>query len=181
MMKRGACILILALAMTSAGSADQGKPKEKTKPAPTQQAEQGKAKGKKDPASGAPGSTGVAGAGACTPDTTAPVIASVAATPNTLTVPNHKMAPVSITARVTDNCSTPTWSVTSIASSEPVNGTGEGDTEPDWSIAGAHGVSLRAERAGSGAGRTYTITITAKDAAGNASTGTTTVSVPHNR
>jgi hypothetical protein len=42
-------------------------------------------------------------------------------------------------------------------------------------------VSLRAERAGSGTGRIYTVTITAKDAAGNTSTATTAVSVPHNK
>ena len=71
--------------------------------------------------------------------------------------------------------------MTGVSSNEPVNCTGDGDTGPDWTIAGAHGVSLRAERAGNGSGRTYTITITAKDAAGNTSTGTTTVAVPHNR
>jgi hypothetical protein len=109
------------------------------------------------------------------------VIASVSATPNTLGAPNHKMTPVAVSANVTDNCSAATWSVTGVTSNEPANGTGDGDTAPDWTIAGAHGVSLRAERAGTGSGRTYTITITAKDAAGNASTGTTTVAVPHNR
>ena len=71
--------------------------------------------------------------------------------------------------------------MTSIASDEPVNGTGEGDTEPDWTIARAHGVNLRAERAGSGDGRIYTITITARDAAGNSVVATTTVSVPHSQ
>ena len=90
------------------------------------------------------------------------------------------MTPVSINVKVADNCTTPTWTVTSVTSNEPVNGTGDGDTEPDWTMAGQK-VTLRAERAGTGSGRTYTVTVTAKDAAGNTSTGTTTVSVPHNR
>ncbi len=157
-------VLILALAMAGSAAAEQGKPKYKTRPPATREQ--------------APSGPGGA---QCSPDKMAPVIASVSATPNTLGAPNHKMTPVSITAQVTDNCTAVTWSVTSIASNEPVNGTGDGDTAPDWTIAGAHGVSLRAERAGTGSGRTYTITITAKDAAGNASTGTTTVAVPHNR
>ena len=165
-MKHTAYVLILALAMAGSAAAEQGKYK----------------KGKKDQPSAGPAASNPKAAGSqCSPDTTAPVIASVSATPNTLGAPNHKMTPVSITAQVTDNCGAATWSVTSIASNEPVNGTGDGDTAPDWTIAGAHGVSLRAERAGTGSGRTYTITITAKDAAGNTSTGTTTVAVPHNQ
>jgi hypothetical protein len=91
------------------------------------------------------------------------------------------MTPVSMTANVTDNCSAATWSVASIASDEPVNGTGEGDTEPDWTVSGPHAVTLRAERAGSGDGRVYTITIAARDTAGNTATGSTTVTVPHSQ
>ncbi len=151
--------------MAGSAAAEQGKPKEKTKPAGHEGASAARARVARN-----------------VPLTRrAPVIASVSATPNALGAPNHKMTPVSITAQVTDNCTAVTWSVTSIASNEPVNGTGDGDSAPDWTIAGAHGVSLRAERAGTGSGRTYTITITAKDAAGNASTGTTTVAVPHNK
>ena len=180
-MKYAVCAVILALAVPAAGS-DQGKPKDKGKPASVAEgapAQQGKAKDKGKPApAGAPG-TVTAGA-SCAPDTTAPVISSVSATPSTLGAPNHKMTPVAITVKVADNCSTPTWTVTSVSSNEAVNGTGDGDTEPDWTMAGQK-VTLRAERAGTGSGRTYTVTVTAKDAAGNTSTGTTTVSVPHNR
>lgn len=155
------CALILALAMPAA-------------------AQQGKAKEKGKPPAGAPAGGTVTGGASCAPDTTPPVISSVSATPSTLGAPNHKMTPVSISVKVADNCTTPTWTVTSVSSNEPVNGTGDGDTEPDWTMAGQK-VTLRAERAGTGSGRTYTVTVTAKDAAGNASTGTTTVSVPHNR
>lgn len=187
-MKIAHCIAVAALALAplSAGVDAQGKSKPKEKPAsaqPAQQpdAEQGKAKGKKPDTPAPAGAAGVAGAGACTPDKTAPVIQSVSATPAVLSTPNHKMTPVTIRANVTDNCSTPKWSVTAVASNEPVNGTGDGDTEPDWTISGDHGVTLRAERAGTGGGRVYNITIVARDAAGNTSNSTTTVRVPHNR
>ena len=76
-MRHAAGVAILALAMTGAGAADQDK-KPKGKPAaaqeqPAKPADQGKAKDKKpaQPAAGH-GSNGVAGAGACTPDTTPP-------------------------------------------------------------------------------------------------------------
>jgi hypothetical protein len=165
MMKLHTLVIIVALALASAASAEQAKPRDKGKPPAT-----------KDQA------PGPSSAAQCSPDTGAPVIASVSATPNSLGAPNHKMTSVAIAARVTDNCpGATTWSVTGISSNEPLNGTGDGDSEPDWSIAGAHAVSLRAERAGSGTGRIYTVTITAKDAAGNTSTATTAVSVPHNK
>ena len=181
-MKYAVCALIFALAVPAAGGTDQAKPKDKPKPASEQAgapAQQGKAKEKQPPA-GAPAGGTVTGGASCAPDTTPPVISSVSATPSTLGAPNHKMTPVSINVKLADNCTTPTWTVTSISSNEPVNGTGDGDSEPDWTIAG-HNVTLRAERAGTGSGRIYTVTVTAKDAAGNASTGTTRVSVPHNR
>jgi hypothetical protein len=178
-MKRTALVLILAMAMApAAGAAGEGQSKPKEKPAQSKGQEKAKAK---DAKPGQPGATGVAGAASCTPDTTPPVIQSVSATPKTLTVPNHKMTPVSIRANVTDNCPGVTWSVTAIASDEPVDGTGDGDTSPDWGITSAHAVSLRSERAGTGDGRVYTITITAKDAANHTATATTTVTVPHNR
>ena len=165
-MKYAVCALILALAVPAAGGTDQAKSKDKPK--------------SKQPPAGAPAGGTVTGGASCAPDTTPPVISSVTATPSTLGAPNHKMTPVSINVKVADNCTTPTWTVTSVSSNEPLNGTGDGDTEPDWTMAGQK-VTLRAERAGTGSGRTYTVTVTAKDAAGNTSTGTTTVSVPHSR
>ena len=180
-MKNTACVVILAFALSSLSAAAQEKGKAKPQPATSQ----GKAQGKtvvKDGAAGTRRAAATQGSSSCSPDTTPPVIQSVTATPNVLWSPNHKMTPVSISANVTDNCSAAvTWSVTAIASDEPVNGTGDGDSAPDWSISGGHGVNLRAERAGSGDGRIYTITIVARDGAGNRATGTTTVSVPHSQ
>ena len=58
---------------------------------------------------------------------------------------------------------------------------GDGDTAPDWEILDAHHVRLRAERGGAGAGRIYTIGITATDSGGGSSIQQVMVTVPHNR
>ena len=42
-------------------------------------------------------------------------------------------------------------------------------------------VSLRADRAGAGSGRTYTLTYRATDASGNSAADSATVSVPHDQ
>lgn len=190
-MKRSACVLILAFVVAPASGTALGRDRargtaeqpavEQSSPKPQPPA-QGKAKGKAKK----PGTPGTSGSGtpqgaACSPDTTPPTIHSVSATPNVLWSPNHRLTPIAIRANVTDNCSAVTWTVTSIASDEPVNGTGEGDTEPDWAVTAPHAVNLRAERAGSGDGRVYTISITARDTAGNSAAATTTVSVPHSQ
>jgi hypothetical protein len=114
-------------------------------------------------------------------DTTAPVIQSIAAAPNVLWTANHKMVHVAVTAKATDNCSRPVCKIASVTSNEPVNGLGDGDTAPDWSITGDLTVDLRAERSGTGSGRIYTIAVTCTDACGNSSVGNTTVTVPHDQ
>jgi hypothetical protein len=112
-------------------------------------------------------------------DTTAPVIQSLTASPNTLWPPNHKMVPVLLTAQVNDVADpAPTTLIVSVTSNEPVNGDGDGDTAPDWEITGALTLNLRAERRGDGNGRIYTITVESRDVSGNVSARTVTVSVP---
>jgi len=93
--------------------------------------------------------------------------------------PNHKMVNVTVSYQEQSAC--PVTCTLSVTSNEPVNGTGDGDTGPDWEVIDAHHVRLRAERSGGGSGRIYTITITCTDSQGNTSTATTTVSVPHSR
>ena len=113
-------------------------------------------------------------------DTTGPVIESLTASPNVLWPPNHKMVLVRLTAQVADLVDTaPATRIISVASNEPVNGSGDGNTAPDWEITGALTLNLRAERAGGGSGRVYTITVESRDGAGNASTRTVEVRVPH--
>src|SRR5262249_49482450 len=111
-----------------------------------------------------------------------PTITGTSADPSVLWPPNHKMVNVTVNYTVTDNCPPPANACTlSVTSNEPVDGTGDGDTAPDWEIIDAHHVRLRAERAGNGPGRIYTIAITCTDNVGSSSSKTVTVTVPHNQ
>jgi hypothetical protein len=110
-------------------------------------------------------------------DTTAPVIGAITATPNLVTVPNHKMFGVFVDYAVTD-VSGAVCSL-SVGSNEAVNGSDDGNTAVDWlTTADPHDLQLRAERAGNGSGRVYTITATCTDASGNSASKPVTVSVP---
>ncbi len=110
-------------------------------------------------------------------DAEAPSITEASANPPILWSPNHKLVDVAVAYAAGDKCNTTTCSL-SVSSNEPENGTGDGDMAPDWEIVGPNLVRLRAERAGTGSGRTYTITISCADAAGNVAHRTVTVAVP---
>jgi uncharacterized repeat protein (TIGR01451 family) len=111
-----------------------------------------------------------------------PVITGAAADPSVLWPPNHRMVNVTVSYDVTDNCPLPPGSCTlSVTSNEPVDGKGDGHTSPDWIVLDDHHVLLRAERAGNGHGRIYTITITCVDSGGSSSSESVTVTVPHDR
>ena len=116
-------------------------------------------------------------------DTEGPPVGPVSASPNILWSPNHTMNNVALAYEVgVDNCGGGvTCVVSSITSNEPQNGTGDGDTSPDWEIVSPTRVRLRAERAGTGTGRVYTITIRCTDGRGNQTFRTTTVTVPHSQ
>jgi hypothetical protein len=119
---------------------------------------------------------------ACHPDVTAPTISNVSATPNTLWSPNHKWNNVTVGYSATDLCSPPLpVCALTVTSNEPTNGLGDGNTAIDWEVLGTHSVRLRAERSGTGRGRVYTITINCTDAAGNAATARTAVTVAHDQ
>jgi len=90
------------------------------------------------------------------------------------------MRDVTINYSATDGCAGVNCQITNITSNEPVDGTGDGDTSPDWAFVDEHHVQLRAESAGGGNGRIYTITVTCTDAAGNTTTKTVEVHVGHN-
>jgi hypothetical protein len=113
-------------------------------------------------------------------DLTPPAIGGASANPSVLSSPNHKLRDVTVAYNVSDNFS-PAICTLGVASNEPVNGTGDGDTAPDWEVLDAHRIRLRAERSGAGAGRVYTVTITCADAAGNTSNRALTVTVPRGR
>jgi hypothetical protein len=131
-----------------------------------------------------------------TPDTSdaatltvnAPPTISVSLSPTTLWPPNHGMSTINATVTTTGNCTYCgglSVQLVSITSSEADNGLGDGDTPND--IQGAsYGTNdtqfqLRRERAGSGPGRTYTVTYRVTDCAGNTATAVRTVTCPHNQ
>jgi len=113
-------------------------------------------------------------------DRTPPTITNVSANPSVIWPPNHTMIDVTVSYDVADDF-TPSSAIMSsldVSSNEPVNITGDGNTEPDIEIVDAHHVRLRAGRSGSDNDRVYTITITCMDQAQNTSTRTVTVVVP---
>ena len=116
-------------------------------------------------------------------DTTPPVIV-VDLNRTVLWPPNHKMAEICATVTVTDNADPmPTFVLSSVTSSEPDNGKGDGNTVNDIQGADIGNPDvcfyLRAERRGGGPGREYTIVYTATDASGNSASMTLAVRVPH--
>lgn len=115
-------------------------------------------------------------------DSTPPIIKDATTNPDLLWPPNHGMVPVIVNVSASDICSpTTVCKIVSVNSNEPINGLGDGDTAPDWEINGNLEVKLRAERAGTGGGRIYTITIQCTDASGNSATKAIVVTVPQNR
>lgn len=114
-------------------------------------------------------------------DTTPPSLESIGATPNMIWPPNHKMRPIKLEVRATDLGGPTTWLVTSIESNEPEDGLGDGHTSPDWAIKAPHKAWVRAERAGRGSGRVYTLNVEVADPSNNTTNGSVNVYVPHDR
>jgi hypothetical protein len=107
---------------------------------------------------------------------------SVSATPTVLWPPNHKFVMVDTTVTVSDGgCSPITVALVSVSSNERDDGTGDGSTSDDIVIVDDYTFELRAERSGSGSGRTYTICYSATDYQGNEVQECTVVSVPLNQ
>jgi uncharacterized repeat protein (TIGR01451 family) len=111
-----------------------------------------------------------------------PAIGGVSASHAALLLPLHQMVPVTVTYTASDGCGAVTTAL-SVTSDEPVTGPLTvqglaGLTTPDWQVVDANQVLLRAERSLRGDGRVYTITITATDAAGQATTVNVPVIVP---
>jgi hypothetical protein len=114
-------------------------------------------------------------------DTIPPVIENIAASPNLLWPADHKMMPVTVNVSASDNCGNPVCKITSMSSNEPVNGLGDGDMSPDWTITDNLTLNLRAERSGKGSGRIYTIGVMCTDVGANSSSGNVSINVPHDQ
>ncbi len=116
-------------------------------------------------------------------DSTPPTVTCSAA-PTTLGPPNHKLRPVTTAVTVQDDGSGPAgFRLVSVTANEADGGLGDGDVPGDvqaWDVGTADTAGLlRAERAGSGAGRVYVLTYEGSDLAGNTAECTATVTVPH--
>jgi hypothetical protein len=106
-------------------------------------------------------------------DTTPPVI-DLEQVKEELWPPNNKMVVCAVLKGVTDDQDpTPTVKGPEITSDEEIEG--------DWEVDENGEVKLRAERDATGDGRVYTITVTATDAAGNETTESVEVTVPHDQ
>ena len=110
-------------------------------------------------------------------DNEAPVISNVTASPELLWPPDHRLVNVQLKYQATDNCS-PFNTILSVTSNEAQTNTVRGDVPNDWILIDAHHIQLRAERAGKGRGRIYTVRILVTDASGNRDTAEVRVRVP---
>jgi hypothetical protein len=110
---------------------------------------------------------------------------TLSVSPTELWPPNHSLVTITADVVTSDNCEGYTYVLESITSSEADNGLGDGDTENDIQNAefGTSDLSfdVRAERAGNGVGRTYTITYKVIDASGNETFATAYVFVPKSK
>jgi hypothetical protein len=116
-------------------------------------------------------------------DMTAPVL-TCQASPSTLSPPNHKLVPVQVEVQVNDALSgAGPFVLKAVTSNEPDNGLGDGDAAGDlqqWESGTPDTQGqLRAERAGNGTGRVYTLSYEGQDQAGNVAACSAIVSVPH--
>jgi HYR domain-containing protein len=106
-------------------------------------------------------------------DTEAPVIVLLSATPDVLQPPNGKLVDVELSATVTDNLdASPYVGIYDVTASEAIE-------LDDWVVTSPLTLQLRAKRNGADTGRVYTVHVEAIDNAGNRSTRTVTVTVPH--
>lgn len=98
--------------------------------------------------------------------------------------PNHKFHAVSTEdcLEVVDACD-PDWTsrFTYVASDEPENAQGDGNSSPDIQVISATEVELRSERQGGSNGRVYTLGWVVEDSSGNTTEGTCRVAVDHDR
>jgi hypothetical protein len=111
-----------------------------------------------------------------------PVCGGVAPSRASLWPPNHKLRTIDVAGATDPDGGPVAITITGVTQDEPVNGRGDGNTSPDHVLGPAAGqVRLRAERAGGGDGRVYTIAFVATDPGGLSCSGNVVVTVPHDR
>jgi hypothetical protein len=103
---------------------------------------------------------------------------------NVLWPVNHQLVLCATVSDVADMCDAAPILDIQVTSNEPINGPGDGNTDPDYEIVqngAVWEIWLRAERAGPSTGREYVITATVTDSSGNEVTKGGTVTVPHDQ
>jgi hypothetical protein len=116
------------------------------------------------------------------PENRDPDCSSVAPSSTSLWPPNHELRTVPVSGGTDPDGDTVTLSVVGVTQDEALNGTGDGDTAPDAAAGTASNeVQLRAERAGSGDGRVYRISVSGSDGRGGTCSTVVSVAVPHNQ
>lgn len=110
------------------------------------------------------------------PSNSPPSCGQATVSPAALWPPNHKYVPITVTVPDVDGDPV-NVTITYVYSSQPVLGTGDGNTCPDATLAP---LQVRAERAGTDkTARFYRITFSATDGHANCSNGVVYVCVPH--
>jgi hypothetical protein len=104
-----------------------------------------------------------------------PPVVTLSATPSVLWPPNRKPVAVSIDAQISGGSGLTACEIVDVTSNESSNG---GNSGPDWEVTGPLTLMLRAERAGRGDGRVYTIAVECEDEAGVRVTEEVMVAVP---
>jgi len=109
----------------------------------------------------------------------------VVLSPTSLSPANHKLIDITATVAAQDACGAPlAATLVSIVSSEPDDAPGPTDGHTTGDIQGASfgtadfAFQLRAERDSKGSGRTYTVTYTTHDSAGQTQSASRAVHVP---
>ena len=110
-----------------------------------------------------------------------PVCATASSGLGDLWPPNHKLVAGQISGLTDADGNVVSISITGIRQDEPVNGAADGNTSPDATIGIGGAFQVRAERAGTGDGRIYTITFTGSDGNGGSCSGSLFVGVPHDQ
>jgi probable HAF family extracellular repeat protein len=106
------------------------------------------------------------------PDTTAPTITALSASPSIIWPPNGRMVDVAVSATATDDVdAVPACGISAITATEPSTG--------DWAVTGQFTAQVRAKKNSDGSAKIYTLTVTCSDRAGNHSAGFVTVTVDH--
>lgn len=95
--------------------------------------------------------------------------------------PNHQFVPVQVLGVSEPNGGDLSIRIDGIYQDEPVVGKGDGNTAPDGKGTGTPVAHLRAERAGNGNGRVYTVSFTALNNSGGSCTGSVLVGAPKDR